>query len=84
MCLISLVAYLKVLALSGIKVAGKPLCSTNLQNAKRKELTCNLSVSSRWMALVKAHIETDVGLGVPPSLIIGWTPYLNIEWTCKV
>ena len=47
MCLISLVAYLKVLALSDIKVAGKPLCATNLQNAKRNELTCNLSVGSR-------------------------------------
>ena len=47
MCLISLAADLKVVALSDIKVAGKPLHATNLRNARRNELTSNLSVSSR-------------------------------------
>ena len=47
MRLTSLAADLKVVALSDIKVAGKPLHAKNLRNARRIELTSNLSVNSR-------------------------------------
>ena len=58
--LISLDADLKVPALSDIRVTGYPRRLTNLRKANRNESTLREGVSSKWIALVDAHVNKQM------------------------
>ena len=57
---ISLDAALNVFALSDYTVDGNPCPSTNRLKASRNESADSISVSSRCIALVKAHVNRQI------------------------